>query len=229
MIANGEHGDLARGDLGQFGDGLPGGHDWMAVQHRVLDRGAAQLFEGRTEEALDDELFGGSAVHASTLQIEQHLGIDRPDRRAVGAADDVVVQNLQLRVRIRLGAFGQQDVLLLLAGRGLMRRLVDANQPGEVGARSIAQRVVDDQVAARAVAEMILQGLEIGVLSTVRVDDAEQVGLAVTARRARPGPCCAPCARRARRSACAIEASAPRWARWVEKLQVSGDQRWRFA
>src|ERR687886_407860 len=140
-----------------------------------FDRGTLEFAESRLEEALDDQLLGRRAVQAATLQVENHLLVDRPDRRAVGAADHVVVQDLQLGVRVGFGSIREQDVLLLLAGLGLARRLVDADEPGEVGARAVAQRVVDHQVAARGVARVVLQRLEIGVLSIAKTDHAEQV------------------------------------------------------
>src|SRR5882762_5484042 len=62
-----------------------------------------------------------------------------------------------------------------------MRRLVDADEPGEVRAGPIPQRVVDDQVTARGVAKVILQRLEIDVLATMRRRDAEQISLTAAA------------------------------------------------
>ena len=58
-----------------------------------------------------------------------------------------------------------------------MRRLVDPNEPGEVCAGAITQSVVDDQIAARRVAKMVLQCLKVDMLATMCRGDPEQIGL----------------------------------------------------
>ena len=101
------------------GDGRP---------DRLLHARAARVCRASTGRSPRRSAARRTAIQAAALQIEQHLGIDGPDGRAVRAADDVVVQDLELGIRVGLGAIGQQDVLLLLARLGLVRRLVDADQ-----------------------------------------------------------------------------------------------------
>ena len=62
--------------------------------------------------------------HAARLQIEQLLGIERADRRAV-AADDVVGENLELGLVVHRRVRRQQDRLRLHAAVGLLRAWPD--------------------------------------------------------------------------------------------------------
>src|SRR5436305_6392903 len=79
---------------------------------RVLEGDAVQHV---AEKALDEHALGGLLGDAARAQVEEVLGVDRADRRAVGAAD-VVVVDLQHRDRGRLGLVAQDQVAVRLVG-----------------------------------------------------------------------------------------------------------------
>src|ERR1700756_5821252 len=54
-----------------------------------------QAIENLTEESLHEHPLGDRPGNAPALEVETVLGIDRSDRRAVTAAQDVVVQDFE--------------------------------------------------------------------------------------------------------------------------------------
>src|SRR5437588_1443828 len=72
--------------------------------HGVTDLGHRDPVEHLAEESLDQHALGDRLGNAPALQVEEVFRVHRTDRRAVAAAQDVVVQDLEdgLRSCLRL-------------------------------------------------------------------------------------------------------------------------------
>src|SRR5581483_217631 len=88
----------------------------------LLGAGAErQAVDGVLEEAEDDQALGDVGRHAPGGEVVELVRLDRADGRGVGAAD-VVALDLQVRDRVGLGPFGEDEVAVGLRGVGPDRR-----------------------------------------------------------------------------------------------------------
>src|SRR5713226_10743558 len=86
------------------------------------------------------------AGNAATLEIEEVLRVNRAHRRTVAAAQDVVVQDLEDRLRGCLRLLREEQVAVGLV-RGTATRLrLDPNYPDVNALGPIAQRSLEQQV-----------------------------------------------------------------------------------
>src|SRR5687768_13642854 len=85
---------------------LPGDDVTRRVSHAPHGDGVEHLFE----ESGDDEPFGYAGRHASTLEIEDVVLVDGPGSGRVAAAADVVlVDDLQVRHGVDVGAIAEHE------------------------------------------------------------------------------------------------------------------------
>src|SRR2546421_2121801 len=83
---------------------------------RLSNLGDRNPVQDLPEKPLDQHPLGHGMRDAPALEIEEVLGIHRTDGRAVTAAQDVVVEDLQDRLRSCLRLLRQQKVAICLVG-----------------------------------------------------------------------------------------------------------------
>src|SRR5258708_5952862 len=122
------------------------------------------------EEALDDHPLGRGRGDAARLEVEHALRVDRPHRRAMRAAD-VVVVDLEHRDRGGLGVGGEHEVAVGLVRVRARGALLDADQSRIDGSRGVLERALEQQVGSRVADLVILQGVKVEeLLSRCEVD-----------------------------------------------------------
>ncbi len=84
---------------------LQPGHD--GLHQDLAQAGVLDAFDRLAEKSLDQQRFGFRRRNAARHQIEFELVVERAGGGAV-AALDIVGENLQLGLVVRLGAVGQQ-------------------------------------------------------------------------------------------------------------------------
>ena len=104
---------------------------------RFSRAGVADLVERACEERLDEHLPCLAARNAARVQVEQHGLVELARRRAVRALD-VVGVDLELGLRVHLGARRQQNRLVKLVAVGLLGVLADQDLSLEHSARRVA-------------------------------------------------------------------------------------------
>jgi hypothetical protein len=93
------------------------------------------------QEGLDQHGLGLGFRNAAGAEVEQAVGIQRADRRAM-AALHVVGVDLELRLAVDLGVLAQQQRLVHLVAVGLLRHLMHVDLALEHAARRPASTVL---------------------------------------------------------------------------------------
>ena len=134
------------------------------LQARCADRQqrVAQSLVGDRLDRLRAECFHQKALrlmtrNAARHEIEQLVLVELADSRAM-SADDIVRENLELRLVVHRRAFGQHERVALHAAVGLLRmgthddlalidagRIVFENVPEEFAARAMRHGMIDDE------------------------------------------------------------------------------------
>src|SRR5229473_492080 len=156
----------------------PGG---QFLLDRLSDLGNGESVEDLATEPLDQHALGDGMRNAATLEIEEVLRVNRAHRRTVAAAQDVVVQDLEDRLRGCLRLLREEQVAVGLV-RGTATRLrLDPNHPDVNALGPIAQRSLEQQVRGGMRSDVILQRPKIKGLVAGAKEQAPEIGA-----RARP-------------------------------------------
>src|ERR1700737_2423951 len=121
----------------------PGG---QFLLDRFSNLGDREPLEDLAKESLYQHPLGNGMRDAPSLEIEEVLWVNRTHRRTVTAAQDVVVQYLENRLRGCLRLVREQQVAVGLVGRTAPRLRFDANHPDVHALRPIAQRSLEQHV-----------------------------------------------------------------------------------
>ena len=142
--------------------------DSSAAARRSRASGEPIRSSTRLEEAAHDHPLRRDPVKAARHQVEELGAVDLADRGAVRAAH-VVGLDLEPRDRGRLGVGREQQVAVLLVGVGLLRALVDADDPAPDGPGAVVEHALERQVGSRVGGGVLLGGVVVDVLGPGQV------------------------------------------------------------
>src|SRR6202022_3997742 len=133
----------------------PGG---QFLLDRLANLGDRKPIEDLAKEPLAQHPLGDGMRDSPTLEIEEVLRVDRTHRRAMAAAQDVVVQDLENGFGGGLCLLREQEVAVGLVGAAAARCRLDPNHPDVGALRPIAQRPLEQQVGGGVRTDVVLQG-----------------------------------------------------------------------
>ena len=146
------------------------------ISARTCSRSGGDRHAGEhlVEEAGDDQPLGDARRHASALEVEALLVVDRADRRGVAAAD-VVVLDLEVRHRLGPRVLGQLEVAVGLEGVGAPGLLPDPDEAGVDRPGVAAHRPLEQQVGGGVGRPVVLERAEVEVLVGLAEVGGQQV------------------------------------------------------
>src|ERR1700719_1974418 len=142
---------------------------------RLADLGDRKPVEDFAEEALDEHPLGDRPGDATADEVEEVLGVHRPDGGAVTAAQDVVVEDLEDRLGGRLGLIREQEVAVRLVRGTPSSLFLDPHHTDVDTLGAVLEGALEEQVRRGVRCNMVLQGPEVEGLLAGTEEEPTQV------------------------------------------------------